>query len=136
MRGTTSRKELQALERKVQYWQKKATKLNWFGLETPTCQSKKTSPADGKVFERGTLVTPPKTNSARGTGRAKRGDRRMTVSEVLAKLEKHEAECTLRYKAVEERLENHKSSLKALDMKLWALAVLIMVAPFVQKFLG
>lgn len=136
MRGTTSRKGPQALERKVQYWPKKATKLNLFGLGTLICRSKKTSPADEKVFERGILVTPLKTSSARGTGRAKRGEEHMTVSEVLAKLEKHEAECTLRYKAVEERLENHKSSLKALDMKLWALAVLIMVAPFVQKFLG
>ena len=77
-----------------------------------------------------------KTNSAQGIGLAKHGDDYMKVAEVLTKLEKHEAECNLRYKAIEERLEDHKSSLKALDIKLWALAVLILIAPFVQKFLG
>jgi hypothetical protein len=60
----------------------------------------------------------------------------MKVEDVLAKLEKHEAECTLRYQQIEQRLEDHKSSLKALDVKLWALAVLILIAPFVQKILG
>jgi len=57
----------------------------------------------------------------------------MEVKEVLAKLEKHEAECNLRYKRIEERMEDHKSSLKTLDVKLWALAILILIAPFVQK---
>lgn len=58
------------------------------------------------------------------------------MEDVLAKLEKHEAECTLRYQQIEQRLEDHTSSLKALDVKLWALAVLILIAPFVQKILG
>ena len=71
-----------------------------------------------------------------GTGVVKRGEGLMKVEEVLAKLEKHEAECNLRYQRIEERLDDHKSSLKALDVKLWALAVLILIAPFVQRFLG
>ncbi len=81
-------------------------------------------------------MTRRKTNLAPDTGRAKRGEDWMTVKEVLSKLEKHEAECNLRYQRIEERLDEHKSSLSALDVKLWALAVLIIIAPFVQKFLG
>ncbi len=77
-----------------------------------------------------------KTNFLLGIGVVRRGEAWMRVEEVLAKLEKHEAECNLRYQRIEERLDDHKSSLKALDVKLWALAVLILIAPFVQKFLG
>ena len=60
----------------------------------------------------------------------------MKVEEVLAKLEKHEAECNLRYKRIDEKLDEHKAALKGLDYKIWGLAVLIIIAPFVQKFLG
>ena len=60
----------------------------------------------------------------------------MKVEEVLAKLEKHEAECNLRYKRIEERLDDQKETLKGLDYKIWGLAVLIIVAPLVHKFLG
>ena len=69
---------------------------------------------------------------------AKKTTRKKTTaaSSVLSKLEKHEAECNLRYQRIEERLDDHKSSLKALDVKLWALAVLILIALFVQRFLG
>jgi len=74
-----------------------------------------------------------KINLAPDIGLVRRGERLMKVEEVLAKLEKHEAECNLRYQRIEERLEDHKSSLKSLDVKLWALAVLILIAPFVQK---
>ena len=81
-------------------------------------------------------MTRLKTNSVPDIGPVKRGEALMKVEEVLAKLEKHEAECNLRYQRIEERLDDHKSSLKALDVKLWALAVLILIAPFVQKFLG
>ena len=69
-------------------------------------------------------------------GVVRRGEAWMKLEEVLARLEKHEAECNLRYTRIEERLDEHKSTLKALDAKLWALAVLILIAPFVQKFLG
>lgn len=60
----------------------------------------------------------------------------MKVEEVLAKLEKHEAECNLRYKRIEERLDDQKETLKGLDYKIWGLAVLIIIAPLVHKFLG
>lgn len=81
-------------------------------------------------------MTPPKTSSVPDTGLVKLGEDGMKVEDVLAKLEKHEAECNLRYKRIDEKLEEHKASLKNLDIKLWGLAILILIAPFVQKFLG
>jgi hypothetical protein len=60
----------------------------------------------------------------------------MRVEEVLSKLEKHEAECNLRYTRIEERLDDHKNNLKSLDIKLWGLAVLIVVSPLVHKLWG
>jgi len=50
----------------------------------------------------------------------------------LAKLEKHEAECNLRYERVEEQLTDLKRGVKSSDLKLWGLAVLILIAPLVQ----
>jgi len=52
----------------------------------------------------------------------------MRASEVLKLLEKHEAECNRRY----EKIEN---SLDKLDVKVWGLAVLIVVTPFLHKFI-
>jgi hypothetical protein len=81
-------------------------------------------------------VTQQKTSSVPDTGLVKLGEGEMKVEEVLAKLEKHEAECNLRYQRIDEKLDEHKTSLKNLDMKLWGLAILILIATFVQKFLG
>ena len=77
-----------------------------------------------------------KTNSAPVTGPVKLGDGDMRVEEVLAKLEKHEAECSLRYQRIEEKLSGQKSALDRLDIKTWGLAILILVAPLVHKFWG
>lgn len=64
----------------------------------------------------------------------------MRVEEVLSRLEKHEAECNLRYKRIEERLDDQKEmvlktseAMTRLDMKIWGLAILIIVSPFVAK---
>jgi hypothetical protein len=64
----------------------------------------------------------------------------MRVEEVLSRLEKHEAECNLRYKRIEERLDDQKDmvsknseALTRLDMKIWGLAILIIVSPFAAK---
>ena len=64
----------------------------------------------------------------------------MRVEEVLSRLEKHEAECNLRYKRIEERLDDQKDmvsknseALNRLDIKDWGLAVLIVVSPFAAK---
>lgn len=81
-------------------------------------------------------MTRQKTSSVPDTGLVKLGEDAMKVEEVLAKLEKHEAECNLRYKNIEQRLDDQKETLKGLDYKIWGLAVLIIIAPFVQKFLG
>ena len=50
------------------------------------------------------------------------------TDELLARLEKHEGECALRYKSIDERIENQDKVLKGLDMKLWGLAGLILAA--------
>ena len=86
----------------------------------------------------GKPVTPPtKHKKARGKKRPTgRDGGMMEVTEVLAKLEKHEAECTLRYKRIEEQLNEQKLSIKALDIKIWGLAILIIIAPLVHKFLS
>jgi len=64
----------------------------------------------------------------------------MKVEEVLSRLEKHEAECNLRYRRIEERLADQKElisknsdSLTKLDLKIWGLAVLIIVSPLAAK---
>lgn len=123
-------------QRKVRFWPKKALKLNLFGLGTQKCPSKKISRDVEKILERVTLVTPQKTNLVPDTGLAKRGNEKMKVVDVLSKLEKHEAECNLRYQRIEEKLTENKSALKAFDVKLWGLAVLILIAPFVGKLMG
>jgi hypothetical protein len=115
---------------------KKAQKLSWSASGTPRWLSKKISPKIEKVSAQDTLATRQKTNSAPDTGRAKRGDEEMKILEVLGKLEKHEAECNLRYQRIEEKLSENKSALKAFDLKLWGLAVLILIAPFVGKLMG
>jgi len=81
-------------------------------------------------------VTPQKINSAPDTGPVKLGEGEMKVEEVLAKLEKHEAECNLRYKRIDEKLDEHKTALKNLDVKLWGLAILVVLAPLVHKLWG
>ena len=81
-------------------------------------------------------MTPQKINLVPDTGLAKRGNERMKVVDVLSKLEKHEAECNLRYQRIEEKLTENKSALKAFDVKLWGLAVLILIAPFVGNLMG
>ncbi len=80
-------------------------------------------------------MTPRKTNLVPDTGLAKRGNERMKIVDVLARLEKHEAECNLRYQRIEEKLTDNKDALKSFDIKLWGLAVLILIAPFVGKLM-
>jgi len=59
----------------------------------------------------------------------------LTTEQVMQELAKHEAECTLRYKRIEEILGDQKSQLKGLDIRMWGLAVLIIGAAAVQKLL-
>lgn len=60
----------------------------------------------------------------------------MKIEEVLGRLEKHEAECNLRYQRIEEKLEEQKKSLTGLDYKIWGLAILILFTPAIQKLWG
>ena len=52
----------------------------------------------------------------------------MTSKELLKLLEKHESECNRRYEKIEKSLDK-------LDVKVWGLAVLIVVTPFLHKFI-
>ena len=57
----------------------------------------------------------------------------MKASDVLKKLEQHEAECELRYKRIEERLDEQRTNFKNLDMRLWGIAVLIVVIAGLER---
>jgi hypothetical protein len=76
-----------------------------------------------------------KTSFRHGIGLVKRGNV-MKAIEVLKELEKHEAECLLRYKNIEEKLSDQKNTLKLLDAKVWGIAVLVLVVPFAARLLG
>ena len=80
-------------------------------------------------------MIPPKISFRLGIGLVRRGDV-MKAIEVLKELEKHEAECLLRYKNIEEKLSDQRNTLKLMDAKVWGLAVLIIIAPFAAKLLG
>ena len=58
------------------------------------------------------------------------------VDDLFSRLEKHEVECNLRYKRIEERLNEQKDTLKNLDYKIWGIGVLVIIAPFAGKLLG
>jgi hypothetical protein len=123
-------------QRKVLFWQKRAVKLSWFVSAIRTWQLKKINRDVEKTLERVIRAGQQKTSSAPVTGHVKLGEDDMRVEDVLAKLEKHEAECNLRYQNIEEKLADQKSTLKSLDIKIWGLAILILVAPVVHKFWG
>ena len=122
--------------RKARYSLKKAIRLDLSDLATRICQLRKISPGGVKILGRGTRVTPQAISSPQDIGLVRLGEVEMRVEEVLSKLEKHEAECNLRYTRIEERLDDHKNNLKSLDIKLWGLAVLIVVSPLVHKLWG
>jgi hypothetical protein len=122
--------------RKVLSSLKKAAKSNSLDSVIQKCLSKKINRDVVRISGPVTTVTRQKTSSLPDTGLVKLGEKDMKVEDVLVKLEKHEAECNLRYQRIDEKLEEHKTSLKNLDMKLWGLAILILIAPFVQKFWG
>ena len=52
----------------------------------------------------------------------------MTSKELLKMLEKHESECNRRYEKIEKSLDK-------LDVKVWGLAVLILITPFLHKMI-
>ena len=52
----------------------------------------------------------------------------MKANEVLKLLEKHEEECGKRYERIEKSLDKF-------DIKLWGLAILIVITPFLHKLI-
>ena len=57
----------------------------------------------------------------------------MKESEIaLAKLEKHEAECSLRYQRLDEKLSEYAEVIKAVDSKLWRIGLLVLLSPAAQ----
>jgi hypothetical protein len=136
LQDITNQNVLPVKQRKVLFSLKKALTLSSFASVIRTWQLKRISRDVEKTLERVTRVTPQKINSAPDTGPVKLGEGEMKVEEVLAKLEKHEAECNLRYKRIDEKLDEHKTALKNLDVKLWGLAILVVLAPLVHKLWG
>ena len=59
----------------------------------------------------------------------------LTAPKVMAELAKHEAECNLRYKRIEELLDDQKSNMTKLDQRLWWIVGLVIIAPFLQRLL-
>ena len=57
-------------------------------------------------------------------------DQELKAKDVLVLLEKHESECTLRYKAINEKLESQAATLEKLDQRMWFVGVLVVAAPF------
>jgi hypothetical protein len=135
LQDLTNQRERQMQTKRVLFLPKRAATLNWFVLATQICQLKKTNLREGRAFGLGTSAKPQKTNSRPDIGRVKHGDG-MKALDVLKELEKHEAECLLRYKNIEEKLNDQKSTLKLLDVKVWGIAVLVLVVPFAAKLLG
>jgi hypothetical protein len=115
---------------------KRGLTLSWFVSAIRTWQLKRINRDVERTLERVTRATLQKTSSVPVTGPVKRGEDEMRVEEVLAKLEKHEAECNLRYQRIEEKLSETKKTLDGLDLKIWGLGILIIVTPIIHKFLG
>tara|TARA_B100002019_G_scaffold233984_1_gene208082 strand:+ start:10489 stop:10851 length:363 start_codon:yes stop_codon:yes gene_type:complete len=119
-------------------------KSNWYVLATQICRLKSLNRGAGAILERVTTAIRQKTSSPQDIGLVKRGKvLTMQVEEVLSRLEKHEAECNLRYKRIEERLDDQKEliaqnseALSKLDLKIWGIAVLIVLAPVAANFWG
>jgi len=136
LQDITSQNELPVNPRRVPFLLRKALRLSWLDSVIRTCQLRKINRDVEKTLEAATRAIQQKTNSPPAIGLVRLGEDEMKVEEVLAKLEKHEAECNLRYKRIDEKLDEHKASLKNLDVKLWGLAILVVLAPVVAKLWG
>jgi hypothetical protein len=134
--------------RSLLYSPKREAKSNLSDLAIQIWKSKRTSRAAGVTFERDITVPQPKTSSVRATGAAKRGSKkeldssRLTMKDLLGRLEKHEAECSLRYQRIEEKLAESREAMDAMDKKidrfdgrLWAIILAVFLGPVITLFL-
>lgn len=62
-------------------------------------------------------------------------DKELSAKQVLVLLKHHEAECNLRYERIEERLDEQKSFLLKLDMRMWGIAALIVATAVAERFM-
>ena len=53
----------------------------------------------------------------------------------LAKIETHEKECALRFKAIEERLERGSQRMDRMEMSIWGVYPFILASVFLAKYL-
>ena len=58
----------------------------------------------------------------------------MTVKELLARLEKHEAECGIHLQNINRRLESGSEKFKFQQNTIWGLYVLIIASGIISKF--
>ena len=72
---------------------------------------------------------------------------RLTMKDLLGRLEKHEAECSLRYQRIEEKLAENSDAMEKMDKKidkfdgrLWAIVFAVLLGPaltiLLTKLLG
>ena len=62
-------------------------------------------------------------------------DKELKAKDVLLMLGRHEAECSLRYEAINEKLADQKAALKTLDMRMWGIAALIVATAVAERFM-
>lgn len=62
-------------------------------------------------------------------------DKELEAKDVLLLLEHHEAECNLRYEAINEKLSTQSDTLKVLDNRMWGIAALIVATFLAEKLL-
>jgi len=53
----------------------------------------------------------------------------------MDKLESHEKECALRFKAIEERLERGSARMDRMEMSIWGVYPFILASVFLAKYL-
>jgi hypothetical protein len=61
-------------------------------------------------------------------------DKELRAKDVMLLLGRHEAECSLRYEAINEKLTDQKAALKTLDMRMWGIAALIVATAIAERF--
>ena len=57
------------------------------------------------------------------------------AKDALAKIETHEKECAIRFKAIEERLERGSQRMDRMEMSVWGVYPFILASVFLAKYL-
>ena len=60
--------------------------------------------------------------------------KRMTTKDLLVKLEKHEAECTIHLVHIKERLDHGKERFDFLQKSIWGLYIIIIATGVLAQF--